>query len=145
MQPTDNKKLSWPVPSRYITARFRDPTYPYRNVFEHNAIDIRAAHGTALRAASDGYVARARRCSTWRCYSYTMLIHANGISTVYGHMSKIVVAQDQFVKRGQIIGYSGGTPRTPGAGPFVTGAHLHFAVRKNGIPVNPISYLVKDW
>lgn len=141
----DAKSLAWPVPSRYITARFRDPDYPYRNIFEHNAVDIRAAHGTPLRAAADGYVARARKCSTWRCYSYVMIIHSEGISTVYGHMSKVLVAQDQYVQRGDIIGYTGGTPRTPGAGPFVTGPHLHFEVRINGIPVDPLKYLIQDW
>lgn len=141
----DSKNLSWPVPSRYITARFRDPDYPYRNVFEHNAVDIRASHGTPLKAAASGYVARARKCSTWRCYSYVMIIHSGGISTVYGHMSQVNVSQDQYVNRGDIIGYSGATPRTPGAGPFVTGPHLHFEVRSNGIPVDPLRYLVKDW
>jgi len=145
-EPADSSKtLSWPVESRYITARFRDPDYPYRNVFEHNAVDIRSSHGTPLRAAAGGYVATARRCSVWTCYSYVMIIHSGGISTVYGHMSNIAVSQDQFVARGDIIGYSGGTPRTPGAGPFVTGPHLHFEVRSNGIPVDPLKYLVKDW
>lgn len=137
--------LSWPTQSRYITARFRDPSYPYRHIFEHNAVDIRAAHGTPLKAAASGYVGRARHCDSASCYSYVMLVHSNGMSTVYGHMSRITVSQDQFVARGDVIGYSGGTPGTVGAGPFVTGPHLHFEVRKDGIPVNPIAYLMKDY
>lgn len=141
----DPSKLSWPTPSRYITARFRDPDYPYRHVFEHNAVDIRAAQGTPLKSAASGYVARTKRCSSASCYSFVMLIHSNGLSTVYGHMSQITVSEDQFVGRGDVIGYSGGMPGTVGAGPFVTGPHLHFEVRKNGIPVDPLGYLVRDW
>lgn len=144
-QTDDTSSLSWPTPSRYITARFRDPSYPYRHIFEHNAIDIRAAQGTALRAAASGYVARARKCTSASCYAYIMIVHNGGISTVYGHVNRLNVSEDQFVTRGDIIGYSGGTPGTIGAGPFVTGPHLHFEVRKNGIPVNPLNHLVRDW
>ncbi|MFH1286867.1 MAG: peptidoglycan DD-metalloendopeptidase family protein [Candidatus Magasanikbacteria bacterium] len=138
-------KLSWPTPSHYVTAYFHDPDYPYRHIFEHNAIDLRAGHGTPIRAAASGYVGRAKFCSTASCYSYIMLIHSGGLSTVYGHINNITVSADQFVTRGDIIGYSGGTPGTVGAGPFVTGPHLHFEVRKNGIPINPLSHLVKDY
>lgn len=137
--------FSWPTQSRYVTARFHDPEYPYRNIFEHNAIDIRASHGTAVKAAASGYVARAKICGSASCYSYIMLIHTNGFATVYGHMSSVLVQEDQFVTRGDVIGLSGGTPGSVGAGPFVTGAHLHFEVRKNGIPVNPLDYMVTDW
>lgn len=135
--------MSWPVPSRVVNAVFHDTSYPFKRVFEHSGIDIRASYGTPIKAAASGYVARARRCSVSTCYSYVLLVHTGSISSVYGHLSGINVTEDQFVNRGDIIGYSGGTPGTVGAGPFVTGPHLHFEVRQNGIPVDPMPYMVR--
>jgi len=132
--------FSWPVPNHTVTALFHDPDYPFRHIFEHPAIDIRAGQGTPLRAAASGYVAQVRDGGRYG-YSYIMLIHNNGFSTVYGHVNQIHVKIDQFVTQGEVIGATGGMPGTNGAGQLTTGPHLHFEVRKNGIPVNPLDYL----
>ncbi|MFA6995178.1 MAG: peptidoglycan DD-metalloendopeptidase family protein [Patescibacteria group bacterium] len=133
--------INWPVPQNIITTTFHDPDYPYRKLIgEHSGVDIRAKQGTTITAAASGYVAKIKFDGT-KNYAYIMIIHGNGLSTVYGHVSAAYVTTDQYVTQGQAIGRSGATPGSIGAGPFTTGPHLHFEVRLNGLPVNPLSYL----
>lgn len=136
----DTSIITWPLHG-VITATFHDPTYPYRNLFPHSGLDIAIPVGTSVESAAPGYVAWA---TTGRSYgNYVMIIHANGLATLYAHLSRIDVATDQYVSRGQQIGLSGGRPGSQGAG-LSTGPHLHFEVRKDGIPTNPQDYLVDE-
>jgi murein DD-endopeptidase MepM/ murein hydrolase activator NlpD len=161
LAPTNPGILLWPVqPARGVSAGFRDPFYPFRCtkntgnncIGEHSGIDIPVPQGTAVRAAADGYVAIARNLDWVRdangkilrsAYNYVSILHGQTLSTVYGHLSVVSVTEDQFVKRGQVIGLSGALPGTAGAGPWTTGAHLHFEVRENGIPADPLFFLSK--
>lgn len=136
-----NNTIAWPVAKNVITATFRDPDYPYRKLIgEHSGVDIRAKQGSALMAAADGYVAKVKFDGT-TAYAYIMIIHGDGLATVYGHVSAVYVKQDQYVLQGDVIGKTGGMAGGIGSGPFSTGPHLHFEVRKDGIPVNPQNYL----
>jgi murein DD-endopeptidase MepM/ murein hydrolase activator NlpD len=102
----------------------------------HEGIDIANDVGTPVYATGDGVVESAGR--TEAGYGIMMLInHGYGYTTLYGHLSKVLVQSGQHVKRGQLIARSGRTG-------VVTGPHLHYEVRRNGVLQNPVDYFFDD-
>jgi len=99
----------------------------------HNAIDISTATGQAVRAPADGIVVK----SEWaNGYGNVIFIsHGYGYSSRYGHLRAFNVKPGERVKRGDILGFVGSTGRS-------TGPHLHYEVRLNGKPVNPLVYIL---
>lgn len=134
--------LAWPImPSMGISAYFMDPNYYAAFGINHYAIDVPTPQGTPIHAPADGVVVKNRDAGYG--YSYIMIYHGSNLSTVYGHVSGFAAAEGQKIKKGDVIGYTGGTPGTRGAGWLTTGPHLHFEVRINGNPVDPLGYLAK--
>jgi murein DD-endopeptidase MepM/ murein hydrolase activator NlpD len=106
------------------------PILHYRKL--HTGIDYGVGYGSPIHAADSGTVIYA----TWMGgYGNVIMInHGGGISTLYAHQSSLAVGNGAHVTRGQTIGYVGSTG-------FSTGPHLHFEVRVNGNPVNPMGYI----
>jgi murein DD-endopeptidase MepM/ murein hydrolase activator NlpD len=101
----------------------------------HKGIDVPMPVGTPLKAVMDGVVSAAQSGSGNYSYGlYVVIEHSGGKSTLYAHMSKIMVKVGDKVTKGQIIGLSGNTGHT-------TGPHLHFELRVNGVHTNPASYV----
>jgi len=136
--PNNGAEFIWPISGK-VTYGFHDPDYPFRHLFEHTGIDIKASQGTKVKVAADGVVMSA--VDAGYGYSYITIRHSSNLRTIYGHMSRIDVAVGDIVKQGDFIGRSGGEIGAPGSGPYTTGPHLHFEVRLNGIPVDPMDYL----
>lgn len=133
-------RLRWPAdPIQGISAYFHDPSYYKHFKFQHDAVDIPVAQGSPVKAAADGIVVKVR--DNGYGYNSITVQHAGGVSTLYGHVSRFLVAEGDAVKAGQSIALSGGRPGTLGAGLMTTGPHLHFSVFKNGQAVDPLPFL----
>ena len=125
-------QLGWPV-SGEITSPFGYRVHPiWGTTIYHSGIDIGVDEGTPVHAADGGVVV----WSGWMGgYGYAVVIdHGNGLSTLYGHNSELAVDEGQSVAKGQVISYAGSTGNS-------TGPHVHFEVRVNGDPVDPMGYL----
>ncbi|WP_127166983.1 murein hydrolase activator EnvC [Veillonella sp. CHU732] len=106
------------------------PIYGTRRL--HAGTDFGVDEGTPVHAADGGVVVEAGWVSG---YGYTVIIdHGNGMSTLYAHNSDVAVSPGQTVSKGQVVSYSGNTGGS-------TGPHLHFEVRINGEPTDPMGYL----
>ncbi len=118
-----NTKLLWPTLSHRITQYFS---------WRHTGLDVGDKVGNPIYASEDGKIER----SGWSTgYGYNVIInHGNGLETLYGHASKLLVKAGETVSRGQVIALIGSTG-------WSTGPHLHMEVRVNGVRKNPISYI----
>lgn len=124
---------SRPVEHMMLTSSFgvrSDPFNGHRRA--HKGIDIPGPVGTPIYATADGIVGRSERVNGYG--NMVEINHGNGIETRYGHMSKLIVAANQRVRRGQVIGLMGSTGRS-------TGSHLHYEVRIDGDAVNPMPFI----
>ncbi|HEY9723328.1 MAG TPA: peptidoglycan DD-metalloendopeptidase family protein [Oscillatoriaceae cyanobacterium] len=125
-------QFNWPL-AGFITSPFGYRFHPilHRNIM-HAGMDIAAPAGTPIHAADSGVVLY----SGWYGgYGQVVIInHGHGLTSLYGHQSKLGCVTGQRVVKGQVIGYVGSTGLS-------TGPHCHFEIRQNGVPVNPMNYV----
>ena len=121
----DVSKFCMPVPG-YLTS-----PYGYRKRFkrQHKGVDLKLNIGDTVRAAFDGRV-RLTKFEAKGYGNYIVARHTNDLETVYGHLSKFLVNEGDYVKAGDPIALGGNTGRS-------TGPHLHFETRYMGYPINP--------
>lgn len=98
----------------------------------HPGVDIAVARETPIRAAGSGTVREAGFDDVYG--EYALIDHGAGLETLYGHASRMLVRPGQTVRAGEVIGHTGSTGRS-------SGPHLHFEVRKDGRPVDPLQYV----
>jgi len=123
-----------PVEKLSLTSNFGVRSDPFNGGARmHKGIDIPAPMGTPVYATADGIVSRAGWASGYG--NLVQISHGGGIETRYGHMSKLIVAANSYVHRGQLIGLMGSTGRS-------TGSHLHYEVRVDGQAINPMPFVV---
>jgi murein DD-endopeptidase MepM/ murein hydrolase activator NlpD len=127
-----NGRFVWPV-NGAVTSGFGARAHPiFGESRMHTGIDVGASSGTPVKAGDDGVVVTAGANGGYG--NWTLVDHGGGLATGYAHQSSIGVSAGQRVSRGQVIGRVGSTGAS-------TGPHLHFEVRVNGSPVDPMAWL----
>lgn len=130
--PSGGGQLSWPT-SGPLTSPFGYRVHPiFGDTRLHAGIDIGAPYGAGVYAAGDGRVSYAGAMSGYG--NVIVIDHGGGLATTYNHLSGLSVSSGQSVSRGTQVGAVGCTG-------YCTGPHLHFEVRVNGAPVDPMPYL----
>lgn len=123
----------WPSQG-WVTSDFGFRTNPFTGLTQmHEGIDISNQLGTPVVAPANGFVSDIG--NDWVHGKFVILSHGFGMTTRYSHLNKVLVKPGQRVKRGEKIAEIGTTGKT-------TGPHLHYEVRLNGIPVNPMRYIL---
>jgi len=126
-----------PVEDMRMTSSYGMRDHPIlRQRKRHNGVDLAAARGTPVYATADGMVGVAKYYGSYG--NYVQIEHGGELETRYGHLSSYTVSAGDLVRKGDLIGYVGSTGRS-------TGPHLHYEVRVDGEPVNPIPYMVAHY
>ena len=123
----------WPLDGNYvITSLFGPRNHPITGKYSnHGGTDVRANYGTSIKSARGGMVMTSEY--HWSYGNYVVVLHDNGTTTLYAHMSKRAVKEGQTVTQGQVLGYVGSTGSS-------TGNHLHYELRVNGTRVDALNY-----
>ncbi len=121
--------MQLPLSKKIVTSKFGYRTSPISGKWKfHAGIDLAAPVGTEVFACKSGIVSTTGYNSTYG--NYIIILHSNKVTSLYAHLSKILVQKGQEVTTGQTVGLVGVTGAT-------TGPHLHFEVRENGNPKDP--------
>jgi murein DD-endopeptidase MepM/ murein hydrolase activator NlpD len=131
--------MTWPVHGT-ITAPFRSASYEEKFSAVHIGVDIATPQGTNVLSMMDGIVIYVQEATDNR-YSFMAIAHRDGWTSVYGHLNDTIPKEGELVRAGDIIGKSGGTPQSNGAGTRTTGPHLHLELMQWGVRIDPIEFL----